>query len=224
MVSCYVKRRLPPDLFPDDLNGLLNTCDYSVTLVGDERLPPASINRLPSSLVSSHIFWPFVAYSPTFLFSSNQPWARIRRAEVPRNTPATSRNASQVPPRRTSVNPSTRRRSFPLTPRGHRSTPLPRCRPMTQTIPRGSLPRCGRTSGPSSAPGSRARMSQRSPRTRRTPLTRPRRRAAVMGATAAVIATTTAMATATVARATTAVARATAAAARPVAKRHWFKY
>jgi hypothetical protein len=27
-----------------------------VTVVGDERLLPASINRLPTSLVSSHIF------------------------------------------------------------------------------------------------------------------------------------------------------------------------
>jgi hypothetical protein len=66
MVSCYIKRRLPPDLFPDDLNGLLNICDYSVTVVGDERLPPASINSLPASLVSSHISRPFVAYSPLF--------------------------------------------------------------------------------------------------------------------------------------------------------------
>jgi hypothetical protein len=66
MVSCYVKRRLLPALLPDDLNCLLNTCDYSVTMVGDERLLLASINRLPSSLVSSHISWPFVAYFPLF--------------------------------------------------------------------------------------------------------------------------------------------------------------
>jgi hypothetical protein len=232
MVSCYVKRRLSPDLFPDNLNCLLNTCDCSVTVVGDEWLPPASINRLPALLVSSHIPWSFVAYSPTFLFSSNQPWARTRRAEVRHTTPATSGSASQVPPRRTLVTLSTRRRSFPPSPRGHRSTPLPRCRPMIRTIPMGSLPRCGRTSGPSSAPGSRARMSWRSPRTRGTPPTHPRRRAAVtattrtttameaMEAMAAVMAT--AMARATAARATTTVARATVAVARPVAKRHWF--
>jgi hypothetical protein len=42
---------------------------------------------------------------------------------------------------------STRRRSSPLSPRGRRSTPLPRYRPMTRTIPKGSLLRCGRTSG-----------------------------------------------------------------------------
>jgi hypothetical protein len=213
MVSCYVKRRLSPGLFLDDLNCLLNTCDCSVTMVGDERLLLASINRLPASLLSSHISWPFVAYSPTFLFSSNQPWARTRRAEVCRTTPATSGNASQVPPWRTLVTPSTQRRSFPPSPRGRRSTPLPRCCPMTRTIPRGSLPRCGRTSRSSSAPGFRARMNRRSPRTRGTPPTRPRRRAAVTARTM-----TTMEATAAVA------ARATAAATRPVAKHHWFKY
>jgi hypothetical protein len=225
MVSCYVKLHLPPNLFPDDLNGLLNTCDCLVTVVGDEQLPPTSINRLPTSLVSSHISWPFVAYSPTFLFSSNQPWARTRRAEVHRTTPATSGSASQVPPRRTSVTPSTRRRSFPPSPRGRQSTPFPRCRSMTRTIPRGSLPRCERTSRLSSAPGSRAQMSRRSPQTRRTPLTRPRRRAAVTATTrttTAMEATAVMMATAT--RATATAARVTAAVARPVAKRHWFKY
>jgi hypothetical protein len=228
-----MKWRLPPDLFPDDLNGLLNTCDCSVTVVGDERLPPASINRLPALLVSSDISGSFVAYSLTFLFSSNQLWARTRRAEVRRPAPATSGSASQVLPRRTSVTPSIRRRSFPPSPRGCRSTPLPWCRPMTRTIPRGSLPRCGRTSGPSSAPGSRARISRRSPRMRRTPPTRPRRRAAVaattraktaMEAMAAVMATVTTRATTMVVRATAAAARVIAASARPVAKRHWLKY
>jgi hypothetical protein len=180
MVSCYVKRRLLPDLLLDDLNCLLNTCDCSVTVVGDERLLPTSINRLLASLVSSHIFWSFVVYFPTFLFSSNQPWARTRKVEVRRTIPATSGSTCQVPPRRTLVTPSTWRRSFPPSLRGRRSTPLPRCRPMTQTIPRGSPPRCGRTSGLSSAPGSRARMSRRSPPTRGTPPTRPRRRAAVI--------------------------------------------
>jgi hypothetical protein len=197
-------------------------------VVGDERLLPASINRLPASLVSSHISWSFVAYFPTFLSSSNQPWARKRRVEVHHTTPTTSGSTSQVPPWRTLVTPSTRRRSFPLSPRGHRSTPLPRCRLMTWTIPRGSLPRCGRTSGPSSASGSRARMSRRSPRARRTPPTRPRRRAAVTAmtrvtATARATEATTARATTTVARATT-TTRTTVAAIRPVAKRHWFKY
>jgi hypothetical protein len=65
-VSCYVKRRLAPDLFPDDLNCILNICDCSVTVVGYERLPPAPINRALASLVSSHISRPFVAYSPLF--------------------------------------------------------------------------------------------------------------------------------------------------------------
>jgi hypothetical protein len=211
MVSCYMKRHLSSDLFSDDLNCLLNTCNCLVTVVGDERLPPASINRLFASLVSSHVSWPFVAYFSTSLFSSNWPWARTRKVEVRRTTLATSGSASQVLPRRTSA---TRRRSSPPSPRGCRSMTLPRCRPMTRTIPRGLPPRCGHTFGPSSAPGSRARMSRRSPRTRRTPPTHPRRRAVVTATTRATAAMT-AMARA-MARATT--------AARPVAKRHWFKY
>jgi hypothetical protein len=60
----------------------------------------------------------------------------------------------------------------------------PRCRPMTRTIPRGSLPRCGCTSGPSSVPGLRARMLRWSPGTCITP-TRPRRGAAVTATTRA---------------------------------------
>jgi hypothetical protein len=63
-VLCYVKRRQPPDLFPDDLNCLLNTCDCSVTVVGDERLLSSSINRALASLASSHISLLLLAYSP----------------------------------------------------------------------------------------------------------------------------------------------------------------
>jgi hypothetical protein len=211
-VSCYVERCQPPNLFPDDLNCLLNICDCSATMVGDERLPSSSINRALVSLASSHISLPLVAYS--LLFSSTPPWARARKAEAPRTIPATSGSASRLLPRRTSATPSTRRRSSPPSPRDRRSMPLPRYRPMTRTIPRGLPPRCRHTSGPSSALGLRARMSQRSPQTRGTPLTRPRR-----GATVTTTARATAMmgATAMTARAT---ARAAAAAARPVARRH----
>jgi hypothetical protein len=55
MVSCYAKRRLLPDLLLGDLNCLLNTCDYSVIVVGDEQLPLAYINRLLALLLSSRI-------------------------------------------------------------------------------------------------------------------------------------------------------------------------
>jgi hypothetical protein len=219
-VSCYVERRQPPDLLPDDLNCLLNICDCSVTVVGDERLPSSSINRVLVLLVSSHISLPLVAYS--LLFSSTPPWARARKAEAPRTIPATSGSASWPLPRRTSAILSTRRRSSPLSPRDLQSMPLPRYHPITRTISRGSPPRCGHTSGPSSALGSRAQMSRRSPRTRGTPLTRPRRGATV---TTTARATTTMGATATAVRATTraaaVAARAAVAAARPVARRHW---
>jgi hypothetical protein len=200
-------------VFPDDLNCLLNICDCSVTVVGDERLPSSSINRALVSLVSSHISLPLAAYS--LLFSSTPPWARARKAEAPRTIPATSGSASRLLPRRTSAIPSTQRRSSPPSPRDCQSMPLPWYRPMTWTIPRGSPSRCGHTSGPSSAPGSRARMGRRSPRIGRTPLTRPRRGATV---TTTVRATTTTGATT---RATT--ARAAVSAARSVDRRHWLR-
>jgi hypothetical protein len=90
-----VKRRQPPDLFPDDLNCLLNICDCSVTVVGGERLPSSSINSVLDSLASSHISLPLVAYS--LLFSSTPPWARARKAEAPRTIPATSGSAPTPP-------------------------------------------------------------------------------------------------------------------------------
>jgi hypothetical protein len=183
-------------------------------MVGGERLPSSSINSVLASLASSPISLSFVAYS--LLFSSTPPWARARKAEAPRTIPATSGSASRLLPRRTLAIPSTRRRSSPPSSRGRRSTPLPRRRLTTHTIPRGLLRRCGHTSGSSSALGSRARMSRRSPRTRGTPLTRPRR-----GATVTTAARAMAMMGAAAAMATA--ARVTAAAARLVARCHWLR-
>jgi hypothetical protein len=131
--------------------------------------------------------------------------------------------------RRTSVTRNTRRRSSPLGPRGLRLPSLPRRRPMTRTTLRGLPRRSGLTSGPSSAPGSRARMSRSTPRTRRT---RPMRTAMVTTttteATAAMTVTAAAgaaMATARVATAAAAGAATAAAAARAatraVARCHW---
>jgi hypothetical protein len=211
---CYVKRRQPPDLFVDDLNCLLNICDCSVTVVGDERLPSSSINRALVSLVSSHISLPLAAYF--LLFSSTPPWARARKAEAPRAIPATSRSVSRLLLWRTSAIPSTRRRSSPPSLRDRRSMPLPWHHLTTQTIPRGLLQKCGHTSEPSSALGLRAQMSRRSPRTRGTLLTRLRRGATV---------TTTARARATTGATSMAMAtaRAAAATARPVARHHWLR-
>jgi hypothetical protein len=210
-VSCYVERRQPPDVFPDGLNCILNFCDCSVAVVGGERLPSSSINSVLASLASPHILLPLVAYS--LLFYSTPPWARARKVAVPHTIPAISGSASRLLPRRTSATLSTRRRSSPPSLRVHRSMPLPQ---RHLTTPRGSPQRCGPTSEPSSAPGSRARMSRRSPRTRRTPRTRPRRAAV----TAMERAMTTVEATAMAARVTT--RTAARAATRPVARRHWF--
>jgi hypothetical protein len=55
MVSCYAKWHLLPDSPLGDLNCLLNTCDCSVSVVGDEQLLPASINSLLAPLLFSHI-------------------------------------------------------------------------------------------------------------------------------------------------------------------------
>jgi hypothetical protein len=54
-VSCYVKRRLLPDLILGGLNCLLNSYDCSASVVGSGRSPPASINSLLAPLFSSLI-------------------------------------------------------------------------------------------------------------------------------------------------------------------------
>jgi hypothetical protein len=63
-VSCYVKRRQPPDVSSDGLNCILNFCDCSVTVVGGERLPSSSINSDLASLAFSHLLLLLVVYSP----------------------------------------------------------------------------------------------------------------------------------------------------------------
>jgi hypothetical protein len=183
-------------------------------------LPSSSINSVLASPAFSHLFSLLAVYF--LLFPSSPPWARARRVVVLRITPTTNASVSRLLPRRTSATRSTWR-SSPPSPRVHRLLPLPRRRLMTQTTPRGSPQRYGLTSGPSSAPGSRARMSRSTPRTRRTPRTRPNRAATAMAVTAT---TTTRVVTgaAKVAAATAvAAARAAAGAAtRPVARCHWF--
>jgi hypothetical protein len=147
------------------------------------------------------------------------PWARTTSASV-----------NQLLHRRSLVTRSTQRRSSPLSLRGLR-LPYP-CvsRLTTQTIPRGLRRRSRRTSGPSSAPGSRARMSRSTPRMRRTRTAAARTR---MTTTTTTMATVTAVAAAAAAGAATGAAaagaapRAAAAAAAtgPVARCHWsFRY
>jgi hypothetical protein len=188
-------------------------------------LSSSSINSAFASLVFSHLLlFSAACFLPLLAFL---PWAR-----------ATNASASRLLHRRTLATRNTRRRSSPLSPRGLQLLSLPQRRPMTRMTLRG-LPRRSRlTSGPSSAPGSRARMGRSTPRTRRT---RPRRTAmttttttteatAVMTVTAATARVATAVgaatATARVAAAAAAgaatVAAAARAATRPVARCHWF--
>jgi hypothetical protein len=63
-VSCYVKRRQPPDVSSDGLNCILNFCDCSVAVVGGERLPSSSINSALASLAFSRFLLLLSASSP----------------------------------------------------------------------------------------------------------------------------------------------------------------
>jgi hypothetical protein len=177
-------------------------------------LPSSSINGAFASPVFSHLL--LFSAACFLLLSSFPPWARVTNA-----------SASRLLHRRTSVTQNTRRRSSPPSPRGLWLPSLPRRRLTIQTTPRG-LPRRSRLiSGPSSAPGSRARMSRSTPRTRRTLRTRSRRVVAAMAemtttteaTMAAGGAATTAARAATAGAAGAATAAATArAATRPVAR------
>jgi hypothetical protein len=164
-------------------------------------LPSSSINSALASLVFSHLLlFSAACFLPLLAFP---PWARTTNASV-----------SRLIHQRTLATRNTQRRSSPLSPRGLRLPSLPQCRPMTRTTLRG-LPRRSRlTSGPSSASGSRARMSRSTPRTRRT---HPRRAAKVTTTTTEATAATTVVAAATTvvaaARAATATAGAMTAAA-----------
>jgi hypothetical protein len=182
-------------------------------------LPSSSINSAFASLVFSHLLlFSAACFLPLFAFP---PWARATNASV-----------SRLLHRRTLATQNTRRRSSPLSPRGLQLPSLPQRRPMTRTTLKG-LPRRSRlTSGPSSAPGSRARMGRSTPRTRRT---RPRRTAmttTTTEATTAMTVTAAAGAATATARAATAAGAAAAGAAtavaaaraatRSVARCHWF--
>jgi hypothetical protein len=151
----------------DGLNCILNFCDFSVAVVGDGRLPSSSINSVLASPAFSHLL--LLSAACFLLLPSFPPWARVTNA-----------SASRLLHQRTSATQNTRRRSSPPSLRGLRLPSLPRRRLMIQTTPRGLPRRSGLISGPSSAPGSRARMSRSTPWTRRTLRTRPRRAAAVM--------------------------------------------
>jgi hypothetical protein len=218
-----MERRQPPDLFPDGLNCLLNICDCSVTVVEGERLPSSSINSVFASLSSSHISLPLAIYS--LLFYSTM--GKSKKGESSSHHSGDKRKREPTPPSEDLGDSEYSEEEFSSESEGSSVPASPRHLLMIQTIPRGLLQKCGPTSGPSSALGSRARMSRRSPRTRGTPLTRPRR--GVTATTVAMATGATAMATAAgaMARATTATAaataRAAAAVARPVARHHWLR-
>jgi hypothetical protein len=174
-------------------------------------LPSSPINSAFASLVFSHLL--LLSAACFLLLPSFPPWARVTNA-----------SASRLLHRRTSATQNTRRRSSPPSMRGLRLPSLPRRRLMIQTTPMGLPQRSRLISGPSTALGSRARMSRNTPRTRRTLRTRPRRAAAVMEETTtteATVTTATTTAVAVTAAARAATAAAARAAARLVARCHW---
>jgi hypothetical protein len=219
-VLCCVGRCQPPDVFPDGLNRILNFCDCSVAVVGGERLPSPSINSVLASPVSSHISLLPVGLLPSLPFYSAM--GKNKKGGSSSHHSGDKRKREPTPPSEDFGDSEYSEEEFspPLSQRVRRSMPLPRRRLTTQMTPRGSPWRCGPTSGSSSAPGSRAQMSQRSPQTRRTPRTRPRRVAVT--ATARATTTTEATATARAAEAMVTAWAAARAATRPVSWRHWF--
>jgi hypothetical protein len=191
-------------------------------------LPSPSINSVVVSLLF-HISRCSLLL-PFLLSLLLPPWARTTSASV-----------SQLLHRRSFVTWSTQRRSSPLSLRGLRLPSPCVSRLTTQTTPRGSRRRSRRTSGSSSAPGSRARMSRSTPRMRRTRTAATRTRKTTTTTVATVTVTTAAWAAAAAARTVTAAAAeaatgaaapgaapgaaAAAAATGPVARCHWsFRY
>jgi hypothetical protein len=78
-VSCYVKRRQPPDVSSDGLNCILNFCDCSVAVVGGERLPSSSINSALASPAFSRFLLLLAVSSP--LLPSTSAMGKSKRGD-----------------------------------------------------------------------------------------------------------------------------------------------
>jgi hypothetical protein len=200
-------------------------CDCSVTAVGGERLPSPSINNAVVSPTFSHLSLFSAACLSSLPFTSTMGKNNKHKREP-------------TPPSEDFGDSEYSEEEFSSESEG---SPAPIL--LTQTTPRGSRRRSGRTSGPSSAPGLRARMSRSTPRMRRTRTTAARTKtttttkavaavtvtaaAGVAAGAARTVTAAAAGATAAVAAAAEAVpgAAAVAAATGPVARCHWsFRY
>jgi hypothetical protein len=175
-------------------------CDCSVTAVGSERLPFLSINNALASLVFhiSSLFFTASFFSP--LSASTMGKGTKRKREL-------------TPPSEDFGDLEYSEEEFSSESKGSPAPVSPPASSDDLDDSRGLPRRSGHTSGPSSAPGSRARMSLSSPRTRRT------RTAARTKMTTTTTATTTTVATATVTAATAAGAAAARAAPEAAAVR-----
>jgi hypothetical protein len=95
-VSCYVKRRQPPDVSSDDLNCILNFCDCSVAMVEGERLPSSSINSALASPAFSHFLLLLAISCP--LFPSTSAMGRSKKGGGSSHHSGDKRKREPTPP------------------------------------------------------------------------------------------------------------------------------
>jgi hypothetical protein len=95
-VSCYVKRRQPPDVSSDGLNCILNFCDCSVAVVGGERLPSSSINSALASLAFSRFLLLLAVSSP--LLPSTSAMGKSKRGGSSSHHSGDKRKREPTPP------------------------------------------------------------------------------------------------------------------------------
>jgi hypothetical protein len=95
-VSCYVKRRRPPNVSSDGLNCILNFCDCSVAVVGGERLPSSSINSALASPVFSCFLLLLAVSSP--LLPSTSALGKSKRGGSSSHHSGDKRKREPTPP------------------------------------------------------------------------------------------------------------------------------
>jgi hypothetical protein len=95
-VSCYVKRRQPPDVSSDGLNCILIFCDCSVVVVGGERLPSSSINSALASPAFSRFLLLLAVSSP--LLPSTSAMGKSKRGGSSSHRSGDKRKCEPTPP------------------------------------------------------------------------------------------------------------------------------
>jgi hypothetical protein len=193
-----------------------------VTVVGDERLPSSSINRALVSLVSSHISLPLAAYS--LLFYSTM--GKSKKAGSSSHHSGDKRKREPTPPSEDFGDSEYSEEEFSSKSEGSPVHASPPASSDDSDDSQGIAAEVWTYIRAVERAGLKGSDESEVPRTRGTPLTRPRRGATATTAARATTVTgvtATAMAVATGAMASRATTRAMAAAARPVARHHWLR-